>query len=198
MTMGACQLWLGFHQVCGHGFNSSQARASRRANYKQADHNRAINILKLHLICHFSCVWIQSCKMCVETFYKKHQILSMAASAWSARLLGMYLDKAFSGCPLFVIIYMISEDIYQNYYLKIKMLIDWLVGHSKPDDFCALAQRNCIWILTLDFFQISNGKSEKSKSSLKIQMRFQKGLDPIVQCLPCLLEFLCPANLPNH
>ena len=114
------------------------------------------------------------------------------------RLLGMYLDKAFSGCPLFVIIYMISEDIYQNYYLKIKMLIDWLVGHSKPDDFCALAQWNCTWILTLDFFQISNGKSEKSLSSLKIQMRFQKGFDPIVQCLPCLLEFLCPANLPNH
>ena len=153
MTMGACQLWLGFHQVCGHGFNSSQARASRRANYKQADHNRAINILKLHLICHFF-LWMDS-KMqnvCWDFCQKTYQILSMAAPAWSARLLGMYLYKAFSGCPLFVIIYMISEDIYQNYYLKIKMLIDWLVGHSKLDDFCALAQWNCIWILMLDFF----------------------------------------------
>ena len=55
----------------------------------------------------------------------------MAASAWLARLLGMYLDKAFSGCPLFLIIYMISEDIYQNYYLKINMLIDWLAIQNR-------------------------------------------------------------------
>ena len=55
----------------------------------------------------------------------------MAASAWLARLLGMYLDKAFSGCPLFVIICMVSEDIYQNYYLKINMLIDWLAIQNR-------------------------------------------------------------------
>ena len=84
----------------------------KEANYKQADHNRAVHILNLHQICHYSCECV------LRLLPKTYKILSIAASARSARLLGMYLDKAFSECPLFVIIHMISEEVYQNIILN--------------------------------------------------------------------------------
>ena len=72
-----------------------------------------------------------------------------------------------------------------------------MVGHSKLDDFCALPQWNCIWILKLDFSRISNGKSEKSKSSLKIQSAISKRAWPHCAMFALLAWILVPGKPPE-
>ena len=48
-------------------------------------------------------------------------------------------------------------------------------------------QWNCIWILTLDFFQISNGKSKKRLAS-RSKCDFKKGLTPLCNVCPACLN----------